>query len=299
LTDQLPFDTVPFDMFGMPIPNCCIWCHNESPEATFDVSHVLPECVGNENQQTLPHGIVCKKCNNYFGTKIEPALLEDPLFHIIAVALRLKDPQDMNEFRDQIFDSKHPPVGSVERNLHCDIEISPKNMKLNVRYCIKGGIVKTYQKRELALLSRALHKIAFENLAWAMINKRIQENIDILDPRFEPVRKWSRYGEPTNHIRPVVRMLTTDVKPQWEFRLWKFGGDIGAELNLFGDWYAVSLTSSHAKAQDDLKQWVGSSRSNYHIWCIGEDLSLIKPSRNKCIKIARETWRKLTKAWDV
>ena len=152
-------------MFGMLIPNCCIWCHNKSPEATFDMSHVLPECVGNENQQTLPSGIVCKQCNNYFGTKVEPALLEDPLFHIIAVALRLKDPQDMNEFRDLIFDTKHPPVGSVERNLHCDIKISPNNMKLNVRYHIEGSISKTYQKRELALLSRAVHKIAFTSKA--------------------------------------------------------------------------------------------------------------------------------------
>jgi hypothetical protein len=260
----------------MSIPDCCIWCHNKSSEVTSDISHVLPECVGNENQQTLPSGIVCKKCNGYFGTKVEPALLEDPLFHIIAVALRLKDPEDMNEFRSLIFDAKHPPVGSVKRNLHCDIKISPKNMKLNVRYCIEGSIVKTYQKRELALLSRAVHKIAFESLVWAIVNKRIQDNIDIFGPMFEPVRKWSRYGEPTNRIRPVVRLLTTDVKSQWEFRLWKFGGAVGVELNLFGDWYAVSLTSSPDKAQDDLKQWVGYSKSNLPIWCIGEDLSLLK-----------------------
>lgn len=260
----------------MSIPNRCIWCHNESSEARFDTSHVLPECVGNENQQILPNGIVCEQCNNYFGTKVEPALLEDPLFHIIAVVLRLKDPQDMNEFRDLVFDAKHPPVGNVERNLHCDIEISPKNMKLNVRYSIEGSMIKTYQKRELAFLSRAVHKIAFESLAWAIFTKRIQDNIDIFDPRFEPARKWSRYGEPTNRVRPVVRLLTTDVKSQWECRLWKFGGSVGAELDLFGDWYAVSLTSSPDKAQDDLKQWVGSKKSNYSIWCIGEELSLLK-----------------------
>ena len=260
-------------VFGISIPNRCIWCHGKPPEARFDTSHVLPECVGNKNQQILPKGIVCKQCNNYFGTKVEPALLQDPLFHVIAVFLRLVDPKDMNEFRDLVFDTEHPPVGNVERKLHCDMSISPKNMSLNVRYSIEGGIGKTYETRELALLSRAVHKIAFESLAWAIFIKGIQDNIDIFDPRFEPARKWSRYGKPINRVRPIVRLQTTDVKPQWEFRLWKFGESVGAELDLFGDWYAVSLTSSADKAGYDLKQWVGSQKTISPVWCIEEELS--------------------------
>lgn len=239
------------------------------------MSHVLPQCVGNKNQQTLPNGIVCKQCNNYFGSKVEPTLLQDPLFHVIAVFLRLVDPQDMNEFRDLVFHVEHRPVRSVERKLHCDIGISPKNMSLNIRYGIEGGISKTYETRELALLSRAVHKIAFESLAWQIFVKGIRDDIDVFDPKFEPVRKWSRYGEPINRVRPVVRLQTTNVKPQWEFRLWKFGDSVGVELDLFGDWYAVSLTSRADRARHDLKQWVGSKKDQYPVWCIGEELSLL------------------------
>ncbi len=257
------------------IPNRCIWCLGEPPTAEFDTSHVLPECVGNANQQVLPAGIVCKQCNNYFGSKVEPALLRDPLFHVIAVLLRLKDPRDMNEFRDYVFDTEHPPLGSVERKLHCDIDISPKNLALNVKYGIQGRMIKSYKPRELAFLSRAVHKIAFESLAWTIFVKSSPTDMDIFDARFEPTRKWSRYGKPVNPIRPVVRLQTFDVKPVWEYRIWRFGESLGVELNLFGDWYGVSLTSSSEKAGDDLKKWVGSQKPNYLFWFVGDKLSTL------------------------
>lgn len=256
----------------MPNSNRCIWCLGKPPNTIFNVSHVLPECVGNENQQVLPEGIVCKQCNNYFGTKVEPALLRDPLFHVIAVFLRLKDPDDMNEFRDSVFDGEHPPVGSVERKLDCNMEVSPGKLTLNVQYGIKGQLSKSYGRRELALLSRAAYKIAFETLAWTIFVKGVDENIDIFDSRFEPVRKWARYGQPVNSVRPMLRLQTPRLEPKWEYSLWRFGDSLGIELNLFGDLYAVSLTSSPDKAGDDLKKWVGSQRPEYPVWLVGEEL---------------------------
>jgi len=258
---------------NMPVPNRCIWCLSSPPNTTFNVSHVLPECVGNERQQVLPAGIVCEKCNNYFGTKVEPALLRDPLFHVIAVFLRLQDPYDMNEFRDHVFDAEHPPVESPERNLHLDIEVSPKNLSLGVQYEIKGQLSKSYNHSELALFSRAIHKIAFESLAWGIFIKGLHEEIDLFDSHFEPVRKWSRYGQPLNSVRPVMRLQRFDrVKPEWEFRLWRFGDLLAIELNLFGDWYAVSLTSLPDSAGNDLRRWVGSEKPDYPVWSVGEKL---------------------------
>ncbi len=259
----------------MSTPNRCIWCLREPPNTTFDVSHVLPECVGNENQQVLPKGIVCEQCNNYFGTKVERALLRDPLFHLVAVVLRLKDPDDMNEFRDRVFDAEHHPEGSVERKLHCDVEVSPRNMTLNIQYEIKGQLRKAYELRELAFLSRAVHKIAFETLAWTIFVKGVHREIDIYASRFEVVRKWSRYGEPQNSVRLAMRLLTPNLKPEWEYRLWNFGDSLAIELNLFGDWYAVSLTSAPDKAFDDLKRWVGSQKREYPVWYLGEELGAL------------------------
>ena len=74
------------------IPYKCIWCLENSSKSTFtSESHVLPECVGNERQQVLPRGIVCDKCNQYFGNKVEPTLIDDPIFKMVAGILLLRD----------------------------------------------------------------------------------------------------------------------------------------------------------------------------------------------------------------
>ncbi len=62
------------------------------------------------------------------------------------------------------------------------------------------------------------------------------------------------------------------VKPEWEFRLWRFGDSLAIELNLFGDWYAVSLTSLPDSAGNDLRRWVGSEKPDYPVWSVGEKL---------------------------
>src|ERR1700680_2893226 len=93
----------------------CLWCRG-AVDAT-DVSHVLPECFGNRDQQVLPPGMVCRKCNNYFGSKIEPALTDDPVIHSLVVALRLVDPGDANVFRDRLFSTPHVPKEPVVRSL--------------------------------------------------------------------------------------------------------------------------------------------------------------------------------------
>ena len=257
----------------MSVPNRCIWCLRGKDETKFDVSHVLPECVGNENMQILPDGIVCKECNNYFGTKIEPFLISDPLFHVIAVFLRLVDPEDMNEFRDHIFDTKHPAVGKITRSMHLDANVSSNNFTVDIQYGISGRLSKTYTRRELAFLSRAVHKIAYETLAWTIFVKGINTEIDIYSDEFNPVRNWSRGGSPVNRVRPVVRRQSFDkVSTEWSCSLWKFSNFIGIELNLFGDWYVVSLTSPVDRAEDDLRENIDASKQRAPAWVIGEDL---------------------------
>ena len=75
------------------IPFRCVWCLRQAPDVAFNVSHVLPECVGIKGH-ILPLGFVCEGCNSYFGQKVEPILLDDPLLHTIAVFLSLVDPDE-------------------------------------------------------------------------------------------------------------------------------------------------------------------------------------------------------------
>lgn len=56
----------------------CIFCSAQSHESK-SVEHVIPESLGNK-EYVLPAGVVCDKCNGYFGRKIEQPLLEIPFF---------------------------------------------------------------------------------------------------------------------------------------------------------------------------------------------------------------------------
>ena len=256
----------------LPVPNRCIWCQRQAPDVSFNINHVLPECVGNERQQILPTGIVCEECNQYFGAKIEPALLDDPFFHVIAVALSLVDPDDMNVFRARIFDATHPPVEPVNRALDVHALLKGQEVNLDVSYTIRGRISRQYSPRNLAALSRAVHKIAFESLAWVLYVKGIETPFDPFSAQFHAVREWARKGRPRSSVRPVLRRMG-EISHQWEHRIRRFGQELGIELNLFGDWYGVNLTSPHSQALSNLQVWAGQEANG--VWYIGNSLSIL------------------------
>ena len=279
-------------MATKPIPNRCIWCHGEPPSVTFNSeSHVLPECVGNERQQVLPPGIVCDRCNKSFGRKVEPALIDDPIFNARVGILQLRD-------KKSEFTYERSPSG-VHRTAHMEAEVSANRVTLVTQYEIKGQPgkpnetrlikkSKDYDSRALALLSRAVHKIAFESLAHSLFVKSglkfehiDLKNIDIFDRSFGAIRRWARYGEPQGSVRAVLRLQKFDeIKTreelfQWGAELWYFQQGICYALNLFGDWYIMSITSSSDKVESDLKSWVETTKFNHPVWMVEDKLQAL------------------------
>lgn len=275
------------------ITNQCIWCRRKPPSATFkSESHVLPECVGNERQQVLPQGIVCDDCNNYFGTKVEPTLIDDPIFKTVVGILQLRD-------ENSEFVYEHSPSG-VHRVVYIETKVSGNKVTVATQYKIKGQPSKPYDdrsippkskdydKRSLAFLSRAVHKIAFESLAHSLfvknsveiVNMKFEE-IDVFDSRFNAIRRWVRYGEPQGSVRAVLRLQKIgEVKSQeelfeWKMLLYGFQHWLRCELDLFGDWYIVSLTSPSNKVDNDLKSWVKRTKFDHPVWIVGDKLQAI------------------------
>jgi HNH endonuclease len=247
-----------------PIPHRCIWCKCDTSATATDVSHVLPQCLGNASQQTLPPGVVCKSCNSHFGHKVEPVLLRDPILHAIAVFLQIVDPSDKRLFREKMFDAQHPPVGRVEQNLDMNLHLQGSRLELKVGTTVRGTIAHEYSHRELKLLSRAIHKIAFESVAWQLYVSEAEapKRECVFDPfsgMFDSVRVWSRLGYPMTRVRPVVRKPATSISGDWHVRLWSFPEGVGCEVNLFADWYAVSLTSTPELAEQHLRQWTAAT----------------------------------------
>lgn len=54
----------------------CLFCKEDS-QSSRSVEHILPESIGNVSH-TLPQGVVCDGCNNYFARKVEKPFLECP-----------------------------------------------------------------------------------------------------------------------------------------------------------------------------------------------------------------------------
>jgi hypothetical protein len=275
----------------MPIvPNRCIWCLKASPDVSFDESHVFPECVGNHGQQVLPAGIVCKECNGYFGSKIEPIFLSDPIFHAIAVTLSLVDPEDMNVFRSKIFDEAHKPVAQPHRHLDLAPTIKPNEIELTVGYRISGTMRHTYSARELRKLSRAIHKYGFESLAWQTYVKGTVNPPDLFDNRFDAIRRWAREGHPTSSARPFLRKPAETLILQREDRFWTFEGHLCAEMRFFGEWWAISLTTPHELTRDKLKEWC--SQNLDRAWWVADKLERAGSAVQPAIPAdAEKTWR--------
>lgn len=59
----------------------CIFCKNSS-ESSVSVEHIIPESLGNV-EHTLPKGVVCDACNNYFARKVEQPVLDSPMIRFL------------------------------------------------------------------------------------------------------------------------------------------------------------------------------------------------------------------------
>lgn len=54
----------------------CIYCRAQTT-GKEGTPHVIPEALS-ANKMTLPRGVECDKCNQYFGRKLEPMLVRYP-----------------------------------------------------------------------------------------------------------------------------------------------------------------------------------------------------------------------------
>ena len=273
-----------------PIPYQCIWCRKDQAEVTFDSkSHVLPKCLGNLRQQVLPPGVVCDGCNSSFK-KLENQLIEEPILKTLVGILQVRD-------KDLHFIYGHSPSG-VDRYANINAEVSTNINRINVttQYEISGqpdtskevrtiSESKNYNKRTLAFLSRAVHKIAFETIAHNLyVGAGVQSQIpgiqglDIFDHSFDAIRKWVRYGEPQNSVRPMLRILRLDKVNtqsqlfQWRGKLHYFQQCFYCYLSLFNDWYILNLTASPDRVRDCLYNWSKKHETNKHPLMLGDSI---------------------------
>lgn len=70
----------------------CIFCKEEV--SSEHEEHILPESLGGKDWAVLPEGLVCEKCNQYFGAKVESPALSSFLFLPFRLFLQIPTKKD-------------------------------------------------------------------------------------------------------------------------------------------------------------------------------------------------------------
>jgi len=184
----------------------CIFCHKVSDNSK-SIEHIVPESLGNK-EHILWNGAVCGECNNYFATKIEKELLEQPYFVSVRhrnfiktkrnhlVPIKVPSPHSENGF-------EYVWMYMDENAVRLGFENESKIIPLIASGQKKHMIVPIFPEPQLSnyILSRFLAKCAFEYLTLTFDNKEgIDRNLigDFLkEKQFDNIRKYARYGEGT------------------------------------------------------------------------------------------------------
>lgn len=175
----------------------CLFCKQDS-SSSKSVEHIIPESLGNKDHVLRP-GIVCDSCNNYFATKIEKPLLEQPYFK------SLRHRNDILTKKGNPVPEKgiiaHPKGGLIDiyrgkDGLSLDIN-SPDIINL----ITTGKVNKMYvpfgesePQRDNIIVSRFLAKMSVEALIYWIKNE--EEWIDEVmnKPELDNIKNYARYG---------------------------------------------------------------------------------------------------------
>ncbi len=234
----------------LQVPGRCIWClgpASPSDREKTDKSHVLHAALGNADQQVLPPGVVCRPCNNFFGRKVDPALIDFPPLCMTATYLEV-----MNTRRNKLFRESVPGVGRIPDTPSEVIDValgwSPMKLMLDLRQPSVGRYEKDYSPKDLRGLSRAVHKLLVESIAWHVYVYGHPEPVDLFDSAFDHVRRWVRRGEPHGAARPWLWQLPLEqaLLQGWRVEPLYFAEGRGfTRMRVLGNWFLVDVTSEN------------------------------------------------------
>lgn len=154
--------------------NVCIFCLSEN-ENFSKIEHIIPESLGGD--EVLPKGLVCDKCNSYFGKEIEnPVMTYSPLaFCRTFLCIQNKK-------------GKFSKFNGFEFKMEGSQEFSPKiylNHEKFERIKNQNEFITIFPEESMGSLVRLILKMGLEFLA--LSGKR-----DIYAKRFDYARKSVR-----------------------------------------------------------------------------------------------------------
>jgi len=164
----------------------CIYPHSARGALTYDnKAHIITQGLG-WNQNTFPPGVLCDRCNSYFGHTLEPALIMHP--GLAADMQRLGVPGKDGIPRQAIANWVRKDDGSYGAPF-----MSPEAGGLynGEPLIVTKGLMDG--RFDQLRFRRGLHMLAFHVLAHLHLSRQVP------DPFFDP--KHSRYNQVRTYIR--------------------------------------------------------------------------------------------------
>lgn len=172
----------------------CIFCATDTADSKT-IEHIIPESLGNIDAFVLERGIVCDKCNNHFGRKIEQPLLEIPFFK-----------QNRHRKNIKSKNGKIPPDKAFAIDIDSGVIISKDKTGENFSFDSQEAMDKMTGLEELEIcipifgffdsanihVSKFLAKAGVEALAFWAHNNNVDINNHLNQPSLDAVKKFAR-----------------------------------------------------------------------------------------------------------
>ncbi|WP_312102249.1 HNH endonuclease [Pygmaiobacter massiliensis] len=183
----------------------CLFCKQDSTQSK-SVEHIIPESLGNTHH-TLPAGVVCDKCNNYFARKVEKPFLDlsemqclrfvesipnkkgkiPPLYGILNEKIPVIIHKDVSHLANK--ESSIPRfLISFESN---DFDYHQINTPVEI---ITPAFIDSSKINNSIEVSRFVAKIALECLAERLYSHKDGLDYLIDESSFDDLRNFARYG---------------------------------------------------------------------------------------------------------
>lgn len=191
----------------------CLFCKQISDDSV-SVEHIIPESLGNK-EHTLPRGIVCDKCNQYFAIKIEKKLLEQPYFKNVRHRARIESKKGRVPIENGIIIS--PELAKVEiifdKHDRTIVVMNDEEQARRIFSSPKGSLViPAFDKPDdnNKVLSRFLAKVAVEALLLWIIKEDGWIDEVMNKPELNDIKKYARYGEGTDFWKYHQRRIYSE-----------------------------------------------------------------------------------------
>ncbi|WP_421773816.1 HNH endonuclease [Gracilimonas sp.] len=175
----------------------CIFCKSDSSNSR-STEHIVPESLGNK-EHTLPPGVVCDKCNNYFATKVEKYFLESDAIKSLRFEQMIKSKRNRIPPVDGFVSAKYP--AKIFKKITDDysfdffLETNDAGLK-HLQTAQQGNIYIPYNHKppDKFLTSRFLAKMALELLADRLFKAKEDVQYIINEEQLDPIRYHAREG---------------------------------------------------------------------------------------------------------